>query len=128
MLETSTKYAIQAIRFLTNIPHDDYVKVSEIAKATKLPGPYLSKVFKVLAKQKLIDARRGKAGGVRVSPGKSISYLQIARVLEDPVATATCLISRRVCSQKNACVAHSEWSKLKSEITGFLEKQILSKK
>lgn len=57
--------------------------VREIAELTRMPLPYLSKIFQRLGEAGIVESKRGYKGGVKLArPPVEISLLQIDAALE----------------------------------------------
>jgi len=62
MFSQTVEYALRAIVHLARKP-DKQQTVAQIAKATQVPAPYLSKVLQALARDGLVIVKRGVSGG-----------------------------------------------------------------
>ena len=127
MLELSTKYAIKALLHLSNQEDGMYVQVQTLSKLADIPGSYLSKLVKILARKGIVDSKRGSQGGIRFSGKKKrISFLDICIALEDPILSQGCFLSKRPCNSKSPCVMHKDWSEIREQLKTFLDqKEIL---
>lgn len=121
MLEVTTKYALQALRVLERQEPGEFMRVKELSALARVPGPYLSKVMKVLAAKNLIVARRGINGGVRLAEGCTFTFYDVCAALEDPVLSQTCFFAKTPCSAAHPCAIHEKWGRLKGEIVHFLQ-------
>jgi Rrf2 family protein len=78
----TTGYAIEALACLARHGADSML-VREIARNTKMPLPYLSKIFQRLGDAGIVETKRGYKGGVRLSrPPEEITLLQIDAAVE----------------------------------------------
>ena len=68
--------AIAAINFLKTQNASDYIQAGEIAKALNFSVGYLQKVIQMLNKHGLLECKRGRIGGVKLS-GKTITLLDL---------------------------------------------------
>ena len=84
MFSQTVEYALRAIVHLAKQP-DALQTTAQIAKATQVPAPYLSKVLQTLTRDGLVEVRRGVSGGYLL--GKSPSELTIYEVVQcvDPI-------------------------------------------
>jgi len=121
MLELSTKYAIKALLHLAKLDSDEYIQVQSLSEKTKIPGPYLSKLIKVLAARGIVDTKRGSLGGVRFPDKKSITFLEVCAALEDPIQNPGCFLNKGSCNGSNPCVMHKHWLEMKEHISDFLK-------
>ena len=128
MLELSTKHAIKALLHLANQEYGMYVQVQTLSKLASIPGPYLSKLVKILAKKGILDSKRGSQGGIRFSvKRKNITFLDICKALEDPIIGQECFLSKRPCNTKNSCVMHNDWSEIREQLKLFLDQKEIFK-
>lgn len=125
MISKSSQHALKALIFLSRSEDPAvYWRVEEIAKKIDVPGPYLKKIMKLLAKKGLLISRRGKSGGVRLAR-KSISFLAVCEALKDPVTESSCFFSEKPCSQLTPCPFHKDWAQIRGEFINFLKRSQL---
>jgi Rrf2 family nitric oxide-sensitive transcriptional repressor len=83
MISQTSEYALRAIVFLGNegVPRT----TAEIAKATKAPSDYLSKVMRGLVREGIVASRRGLHGGFTLARlPEEMSMLDIINAV-DPI-------------------------------------------
>jgi Rrf2 family nitric oxide-sensitive transcriptional repressor len=88
MFSQTVEYALRTMIYLADqAPYR--VSTDAIARATKVPKPYLSKVIQGLIRAGLLESRRGVGGGVSLiaSPG-DITILQVVEAV-DPIGRIT---------------------------------------
>ena len=103
MFSQTVEYSLRAIVHLAKQP-DVLHTTAQIAKATQVPAPYLSKVLQTLARDGLVTVKRGIGGGFLL--GKSPDKLTIYEVVQcvDPIQRIhTCPLElsshrKRLCS------------------------------
>jgi Rrf2 family protein len=84
LLSQTTEYALRAIVWLANTAPDPQT-TGQIAKATKVPPGYLSKVLQSLGRNGLVTAQRGKHGGFLLTKlSGDISVLEVVNAV-DPI-------------------------------------------
>ena len=84
MLTQTVEYALRALVALAAKPGNPQTN-RQLAKVTKVPGPYLSKVLQLLAKEGLVAAHRGVRGGFTLSrPARQITILEAVNAV-DPI-------------------------------------------
>lgn len=122
MLSLTSKYTINALRYLAKAPKGNYINVQEISKAVKIPSAYLSKLIKILVKKKILESKRGALGGVRFSlNGRKLTYYDICKKLDDPIVNELCFLTKKGCNLKETCTVHEKWSSLRIKIHEFLK-------
>ena len=103
MFSQTVEYALRAIVHLAKLPKV-LQTTAQIAKATQVPAPYLSKVLQTLTREGLITVKRGVSGGFLLS--KTPDQLTIYEVVQcvDPIQRIhTCPLElsshrKRLCS------------------------------
>ncbi len=96
----------------------DSCSASALAERTSLPLPTVSKLLKILAKQGLIQAQRGAAGGYRMV--RLPSHIAVASVIEavdGPIALTECVDDREPhCVVESVCPMHGGWNKINQAV------------
>lgn len=103
MFSQTVEYALRAIVHLAKQP-ELLQTTSQIASATQVPAPYLSKVLQTLTREGLVTVKRGVSGGFLL--GKTPDQLTIYEVVQcvDPIQRIhTCPLElsghrKRLCS------------------------------
>ncbi|MHB1308738.1 MAG: RrF2 family transcriptional regulator [Limisphaerales bacterium] len=116
-LSATTEYAIRALKCLAR--GDCQTKhVSDIARCTGVPRPYLAKVLSTLSRASLVQTKRGYLGGISLARGaEDISLLQIVEAIEGETWLADCLLGRDDCGVHADCPVHEFWARIRVEIT-----------
>ncbi len=102
---------------------EEIATAPELAEATGLPAPMVSKVMKSLARSDLVISHRGVRGGYTLSRGpEDISVASIVEALEGPVALTACVdASDAHCRVESLCPIRGGWEKVNDAIRGALE-------
>jgi|SRR5581483_2691558 len=104
-------YAVRVMIHLASQPTSMPVRRPEIAKATDVPGSFLSKVLQHLVQGGLISSQRGSGGGYRLAVNpENISLLDVVEAVEGPTQLNVCLQPGPSCARKSWCEAHVIWS------------------
>jgi Rrf2 family protein len=116
MFSQTVEYALRALVALAAEPDRPHTN-RQLAKVTKVPGPYLSKVLQLLAREGLVEAQRGVQGGFRLSrPAAEITILAAVDAVDPIRRIKTCPLGlkahgKRLCPLHNkmdAALAHIE--------------------
>ena len=127
MLELSTRYAIKALMHLAELDTEHFTDVKSLSQKTMIPGPYLSKLMKVLATKGIVEAKRGRLGGVRLpSSNAPSSFLDICAALEDPIVNQQCFLAKNAGDSEKQCLMHRHWMEMKEQIISFLQERKIS--
>lgn len=90
MLSQTVEYALRAVAHLGQ--HAPEARTTEqIAEATRVPAPYLSKVLQALRREGVVHARRGVGGGMTLvrDPGK-LTILDVVNAVDPIQRIQTC--------------------------------------
>jgi Rrf2 family protein len=118
----AAEVAIRAALYLAARPPGELSPVHEVAKATKLPSAYLSKVIQRLAQAGLVRTFRGPGGGIEL--GKSpevITLWSLVRATDGPSDVDRCALGIGNCSPTTPCPLHGRWAPLRENFQMLLE-------
>jgi len=94
----------------------------QLAEATHLALPTVSKLLKALAHAGLVLSTRGVQGGYALArPADSISAAEILDALEGPVALTECSSSNGGCDLESYCRVGMAWQRINRSIRTALE-------
>lgn len=83
MISQTAEYALRAVVHLAD--HGDSRPAQQIAAATQVPAPFLSKVLQALARAGLVRSQRGLHGGfVLAKPAAEMTVLDVINAV-DPI-------------------------------------------
>ncbi len=119
----TVRYALMALAYLA-LNRDRLVKADEIAKAQKIPKPFLSKILHELARRDILHSVKGPRGGfaLKVDPEK-LSMWDVVVLMGEENKFNTCVLMPEKCEvyETNPCVIHHRWERLKRKIVEFLQ-------
>jgi FeS assembly SUF system regulator len=85
----------------------------DLGLEARLPLPTVSKLLKVLARHKLLEAHRGVKGGFRLArPAAEITVAEIIHALEGPIGVTECSAHAGLCDIERHCIVRSNWRKI----------------
>jgi Rrf2 family protein len=92
MLSQKAKYALRALLTLAEAPDGEAVLISDIAGRDSIPKKFLEQILLDLKRHGIVQSRRGRSGGYALlrSP-EEISFGQVVRVIDGPIAPLPCL-------------------------------------
>lgn len=100
---------------------------AEVASATGLALPTVSKLLKSLARSGLVTSTRGASGGYQLARHPDdISAADMIDALEGPVAITECSSSDSRCQHEGVCSVGGAWQKVNIAIRRALEDVSLS--
>jgi Rrf2 family protein len=91
MLSQKARYALKAMLFLAQHKGEGPVMIGEIAEQQSVPKKFLELILLDLKKRGLVHSIRGRSGGyVLGRQREDISFAEIIRVIDGPLALAPC--------------------------------------
>lgn len=105
------EYGTRAMVFLASLPDGMTTSFREIGRKMDIPGDFLAKILKTLAKAKLVRSTRGAHGGYALArPASTISFLEVIEALEGPVNVNICTATDHDgCAFTGACTMYGVW-------------------
>src|SRR5215470_4789379 len=92
MISQKARYALRALLYLAARGDEAPVQISEIAEAEKIPRKFLEAILLELKKTGIVRSHRGRAGGYSLGkPAKDISFADVLRVTDGPLALTPCV-------------------------------------
>ena len=91
MLSNRSRYALRAMIHLAGLPGGGSATIADIAEASAAPRKFLEAILLDLRRQHLLASKRGRTGGYTLArPAEAISFADVIRALEGPLALAPC--------------------------------------
>lgn len=104
MISNKAKYAFRALLAIAAAPDGEALTSPEIARRYGIPHKFLEQILLDLKKAGVLDSRRGKSGGyVMLRPADTVSFGEVLRIFEGPLAPLPCL-SRQSYRRCEDCV------------------------
>ena len=92
MLSQKAKYAFRALLALAEAGGDRALLIADIAERHNLPKKFLEQILLDLKHHGLVHSRRGRSGGYSLlKPASEISFGQVVRIIDGPLAPLPCL-------------------------------------
>ena len=100
---------------------------ADVASATGIALPTVSKLLKSLARAGLVTSTRGSNGGYQLSrDAREISAADVIDALEGPVSITECSGSDSRCEHEGVCSVGGAWQKITVAIRSALDELTLS--
>ena len=99
VISQKAKYALRALVALARA--GDSMMIGEIAAQERIPRKFLEQILLELKRHGILVSKRGKLGGYALlMPASQITYGQVLRILDGPLAPLPCLsrIAYRRCA------------------------------
>jgi FeS assembly SUF system regulator len=116
-----TDYGTLVMTYLARRP-DGVHNAAEIAAATQVALPTVSKILKLLARGELLASHRGTKGGYSLArPPQAISLAEIVDAIEGPIALTECSSTPGLCEQEDSCSIRPNWMKITQAVRRALQ-------
>lgn len=100
----------------------DPVSAAEVATATGIALPTVSKLLKSLAKAGLVNSTRGAQGGYQLArDAREISAADVIDALEGPVSITACSAIGSHCDFEESCNVGGAWQRINVAIRRALD-------
>ncbi len=112
-----TDYGIILLAHFAQEADGTTLTAREMAAATELPLPVVSKMLKSLASAELLASQRGSRGGYQLArKPDAVSVAEIIEALDGPIALMECVAAPGNCEQEPHCGLRSPWQRINSAI------------
>jgi FeS assembly SUF system regulator len=99
----------------------------EIAIETGIAQPTVSKLLKLLIKEKIVTSIRGAKGGYLLArSADKITVACIINALEGPISLTECNASHKCCEQASGCEIQGNWGLINQKVFNALESVTLA--
>ena len=122
MISTRGRYALRVMIDLAEHIGSSYIPLKDIAERQQISEKYLESIVKILVRNGLLDALRGKGGGYRLnrSPAE-YTVGNILRLTEGSLAPVACLEEEAACERATYCRTLPMWQKLDRLVNDFFD-------
>ena len=94
---------------------------SDIADLYKLSAPLMAKVLQKLAKDSIVVARHGAAGGYSLArPASEINAFEVIRAIDGPLFITSCITIHGTCDLHGTCTIKEPLRKVNDSIKDML--------
>ena len=91
MLSSKARYALRALVELARV-EGAQITAGDLAERADAPRKFLEAILLELARRGVVVSRRGKLGGYSLArPAAQISFAEVIRVIDGPLAMAPCV-------------------------------------
>ena len=116
-----TDYGTVVLAYLAG-DHDSVCSAADVAAATGIAPPTVSKLLKSLANADLVTSTRGTNGGYQLARDpRHISAADVIDALEGPVSITECSSADSHCDYEHVCSVGSSWKRINIAIRHALD-------
>lgn len=121
-----TDYATVILSFMAT-GRENVHSALEVASATGIALPTVSKILKLLVNAEVLVSTRGPRGGYSLaSLPELITVADVISALEGPIALTECSLSHQGCEQASGCGIRANWGLINQAIHKALESVTLA--
>ena len=121
MISTKGRYALQVMLDLAQQCPDAYISRQAVSMK------YLEAIVAMLNKAGMVESRRGKSGGYRLTRApEDYTVGAILKLTEGTLAPVACMDGDSGCTRGHACMTRPMWQELDRLIDDFLESRTLA--
>ena len=122
MISTKGRYALRILADLASLNDGEYGSVKDIADAQGISLKYLEAITSILLKAEMVESRRGRSGGYKLSrPAHKYTLLEILNLTEGSISPASCLDHEEIiCGRSEHCLAYPLWQKMSALLDEYL--------
>jgi Rrf2 family protein len=127
MLAQKTRYALRSLLYLAEGRGGAPVQLARIAETQRVPPKYLELIMLELKKAGLIRSTRGPKGGYALArPAEDISFGEIVRAMEGPIALVPCASVNFYercgdCQDEASCAIRRAFGLVRDQTTSLLD-------
>ena len=113
-------YGMVLMHQLTNI-ESEKLSAKQLADASRIPLPTVSKLLKRLTEARLVQSVRGVQGGYRLLRAPElINVAQVISAIDGEIALTDCSSQETTCSLIEHCGLRSNWQYINTQVTHLL--------
>ncbi len=126
-LGKESRYAIEGLVVLTQLPFGTTMQLREIAAAAGVPANFLAKIFQKLVRANILGSSRGAVRGYALARRpNAISVKDIFVAVEGADVFDRCIFWSDRCADLSPCPMHAEWKKMRQAITQRMQQMTLA--
>ena len=92
MLSQKARYALHALIALAKHDGQEPMQIADVAAEARVPRKFLEQILVDLKRRGIVRSQRGRAGGYFIGkPPKDISFADVIRTIDGPLALAPCV-------------------------------------
>lgn len=132
MISQKAKYALRALVALAKAAPGAATFIGDIAETQGIPKKFLEQILLDLKRGGFVRSKRGKAGGYALlKPASEISFGEILRLIDGPIAPLPCLSKiayRRCddCEDEAACEVRAVFSQVADATRAVLDRTTIA--
>ena len=123
----TAEYALRAMAWLVGQGVGASVRAQDMAHATRIPLPYLSKILRRLVVARLLVSQKGHHGGFSLArSGREIRFEDVLKACDYEPDPDACAFGWDNCDPVHPCPLHPAWAELKRAYSDWAERTTLA--
>ncbi len=121
MISTKGRYALRVMADLAQQEPHAFIPLEAIATRQGISKKYLELILKTLVQNQLLEGRRGKGGGYRLTrPPAGYTVGEILTLTEGTLAVVACLQENAPpCGRREVCRTYPMWERFDRMVQDF---------
>lgn len=131
MISKKAKYALKALKVLTEERGRGPVLIAHIADREAIPKKFLEAILLELRNHGILQSQKGKGGGymLRIEPHR-VNFAQVIRVIDGPIAPTPCVslnfyVKCDDCADEETCILRPVMAQVRDANLGVYENTTL---
>lgn len=126
MISRTGVHAVRALVCLARLPSGSFAGAAALARQIGAPPNYLAKLLQTMTRARIVESRKGPAGGFRlIRPAADVRLLDIIDPIENVSLWDGCFLGAPTCSKETACPVHDRWAELRDGYLALLSETTL---
>ena len=132
-LSVRGEYALRALLVLARDYQEDdsVVRIQEISTRQNIPKRFLEQILNDLKSARVVESRRGVAGGYRLRrPPQHITLAEVVRHIEGPLAPVSCVSEKFYekcsCPDETRCPIRDVMREVRERVVQLMERTTLA--
>ena len=120
------EYGLQAVLYLAATDEDYICSSEEISNKLLIPREFTSKILQSLTESKIIESRKGKAGGFKLAKKASeLKLIDVVIAIDGDEIFNNCVMGFTNCTKDKKCMLHDEWQGILNNAMVMLSRDTL---
>ena len=131
MISKKAKYALKALKVLTEERGKGPILIAHIAEREAIPKKFLEAILLELRNHGILQSQKGKGGGymLRIEPHR-VNFAQVIRVIDGPIAPTPCVslnfyVKCDDCADEETCILRPVMEQVRDANLGVYENTTL---
>lgn len=123
-ISTKGRYALEALTYMASLEDKEPQNIKTLSEKMNITERYLEQIFFILRKARILDTKRGPAGGYFISADiEKITAGDIVRAVEGDVIPVACVKGKDQCGSElyDTCLTRSLWLRISGAIDNVLD-------